>query len=199
MAGEPLDFSSPAGRELIRNLYAFSLALFQKLYKTEVNERGKSFKDYVHDAIEKHLLQQDHYDPAKSPLEYHLKYHLIRRAIYNDLPPGVKKLRKEANTGSAQDSHLIPQRQRTQEEITLTEVGYDQGLILSEVERQVNGDVVLESIYLAVCEDTFDFSDRQEICKAYGIAPDEFDKGIKRFRTVLKRVFQGLKIKEIDG
>jgi len=199
MTSEVFDFSSPGGKALMRNLYAFSLALFNRLYKTEVNERGKSFKDYVHDAIEKHLLQEDRYDPAKSPLEYHLKYHVIRRAIYNDLPAGVKKLHKETAVSQLQESNLIPERQSTPARMTLAAVGYDQALILKEVEEKVNNDAVMESIYLAVCEDTFDFSDRQEICNAYTIAPEEFDKGIKRFRTVLKRVFQEFKIKGIDG
>ena len=80
-----VNFESPEGKALLRSLNVYSYELFRRVYKQEVNERGKSFSDYVYDAIEKHLRGEDNYDPTRSTLDYHLKKNVIRQAIYNDI------------------------------------------------------------------------------------------------------------------
>ena len=195
-----IDFNSPEARELIDNLHAFSWELFHRLYKTEVNERGKSFMDYVSDAIEKHLNEEDNYDPSKSPLEYHLKSHVIRQAMFNDLPPHAKKKYKDL-IGPLQESNLSPKPTKTQEPfvISLSEVvGYDESLILGEIQKEITGDDVVERIYLAVCEDSFELSDRAGICKEYDISYDQFKNGRRRLDTAIGRVLKKLRIDKKD-
>jgi hypothetical protein len=48
-----VNFESPEGKALLRSLHVYSYELFRRVYKQEVNERGKSFSDYVYDAIVK--------------------------------------------------------------------------------------------------------------------------------------------------
>jgi len=64
-----VDFNTPVGKQLLTNLYAYSRGLYKKLYRGEVNEKGKSYKDYVHDALDLHLRGKDKYDHRKAPLE----------------------------------------------------------------------------------------------------------------------------------
>jgi len=174
------------------------LAIFKRLYKSEVNERGKSFMDYVHDTIERHIKKEDHYDPDKSPLEYHLKYHVLRRALYNDLPPHVRKQYKSNREGVASESNLMPKAVIAMEPLTdavILELDeFDQKVIFGRIEKEIDGDRTLESLYLAVCQDTFKLSDRSEICKEYDLTLPEFDNGKRRFITILKNVFRELKV-----
>jgi hypothetical protein len=190
-----IDFNSPEALELIHNLHAFSWELFHRLFKTEVNEGGKSFTDYVHDALEKHLTGKDNFNPEKSPLEYHLKYHIIRQAMYNDLPTHVKKIRKDLRA-PLQESNLsnkpvkIPEPSSTP--LISAVVGYDEPLILGEIEKTIKGDDIVERIYLAVCEDSFELSDRREICQKYAISENQFDNGRRRLRTAVENVLKNL-------
>lgn len=86
-----IDFGKEENRQLLKNLYAYAHRLYSQLYKDDPNWKGKSFEDYVNDAVLKHLDDEDNYDAKKGRLEYHLKYHLIRQSLTNDLPPAVKK------------------------------------------------------------------------------------------------------------
>lgn len=195
MGNDLNNFSAAQWRELTRNLHAFAVDWYRRYYRAEANERGKSPKDYVNDAIEKHIRGEDNYDPNRGALEKHLKYNVIRRAIYNDLPPGVKKDNKAARESSFQESNLLQQAARPIKPfVEPLGLGLDQKLIFGEIEKEVSGDNVLEQIYLAVCHDTFELSDRKEICEECGLTPDEFDNGARRFKTVLKRVFTKLQI-----
>ena len=184
------------------NLYAYSRGLYKKLYKGEVNEKGKSYKDYVYQAIDLHLRKKDNYDPDKAPLEYHLKFHVIKRELYNDLPAHVKKEYRESIKKVDQDKlemmHIIPE---PAEEIEPTEAivdftDHDRNLIFTEIEKEINGDDVVERIYLAVAHDKFNLSDRSEICEECDITPSDFDNARRRFVTILKRVFKKLGLTE---
>lgn len=192
-----VDFNTPEGKQLLKNLYAYSLGLFNKLYKLEINERGKSYKDYVHQAVELHLREEDNYDPNLAPLEYHLKFHVIKRELYNDLPAHVKKIYKEIKNLDPEKLEMVhispePAEKREPIEDILYFTDHDQKILFAEIEKEINGDDVVERIYLAVAHDSFNLSDRSEICKACDIAPSDFDNGKRRFVTILKRVFKKL-------
>lgn len=194
-----VDFNTPVGKQLLQNLFAYSRGLYRKLYRGEVNEKGKSFKDYVYQAIDLHLRGKDNYDPEKAPLEYHLKFHVIKRELHNDLPAHVKKEYREGinvDPDELEMVHIIPEPAEEKEpvgdEINFTE--YDRKLIFTEIEKEVNGDDVVERIYLAVAHDKFNLSDRSEICEEFDITPSDFDNGKRRFVTILKRVFKKLQL-----
>ncbi len=196
-----VDFNTPVGKQLLTNLYAFSRGLFKKLYKGEVNEKGKSYKDYVHDALDMHLRGKDNYDLKKAPLEYHLKFHIIKRELYNDLPAHVKreyKRAKNVDPDKLEMIHIIPEPVEEMEPVDdiLNFNEHDQKLIFTEIENEINGDDVVERIYLAVAHDKFNLSDRSEICEECDITPSDFDNGKRRFATILKRVFKKLGLTE---
>lgn len=200
--GNAIDFNSPEAKVILDNLHAFSWDLFGRLFQAEVNERGKSFQDYVQDAIEKHINEEDNYDPSRGPLDYHLKYHVIKQAMFNDLPPQAKKKYK-AQAEPLEESYLtglsVRKKLPSFEGPPLADVvGYDSNLILLEIQRNATGDEIVELIYLAVCEDSFELSDRSEICAEYGISLGDFDNGRRRFKTVVENVLERLKVDKRD-
>jgi len=54
-----IDFEKEENKQLLKNLFAYSRGLYNQLYKDDRNWKGKGFEDYVHDAIVKHLLDED--------------------------------------------------------------------------------------------------------------------------------------------
>ncbi len=189
-----VDFNSPAGEQLLINLYAYSRGLFRQVHDAEVNSKGKSYDDYVDDAVENHLTGADKYDPSRGPVEYFLKFLVIKRNIINDLPFAVRAEYQKSKTlkdGEAEMQRKTPVPLETPE---LTEefdfLEYDRELLYNEIEKEINGDDVVERIYLAVAHDKYHISDRQELCKDFDIASNDFDNGRRRFVTILKRVFK---------
>jgi hypothetical protein len=197
MNNSAIDLNSAEAKQLIMNLYSFAYELFNKLYKTEINQRGKSVSDYVSDAIEKHLNGTDNYDPERSPLEYHLKKNVIRQAIYNDLPPQRKKQLVNAREDEVLGGHVIHHQNKVSEPSVETYIPglieFDNEVITRQFEKHISGDDVLENIFLAVFYDDFDLSERSEICDKYKISPSDFDNGRRRFMTVAKKIFKNLK------
>lgn len=197
-----VDFNSPEGKQLLKNLYAFSRGVYNKLYKKEVNERGKGFMDYVHDALDKHLRGADGYDPSKSPLEYHLKFHVIKQTLFNDLPEDVKrenqaKRKSEVDIALHEMSHITPEPKIAQESTVAEIIGlvlseHDRNLLFTEIEKLIDGDDVVERIYLAVAHERFKISDREEICNECNMSTKDFDNGKRRFVTILTKAFKKL-------
>lgn len=202
MATIDFDFDSDKGKQVLKNLYAFSFDLFKKMYRKEVNERGKSFRDYVHEAIERHLRGKDPHDPTRSPLEYHLKFHVIRRLLYNDLSPAAKREYLRAKNSDAEVEEMLqrismptlPGEPSVPEPSILGLSDYDRELLFKEIEKQIDGDDVVERIYLAVAHEKFNLSDREEICQECRMSHKDFDNGRRRFLTILKRVFNQLQL-----
>lgn len=198
-----IDFGSEENKRLLKRLFAYALDLFKQLYKTDPNWKGKSFKDYVIDAIVRHLADEDHFDPKKSPLEYHLKYHVIRRALTNDLPPAVKKEYRQSRKETSEDLEMRSRSPIEYPEVNPDEIGevslfinqIENQVLFKEIETEINGDSIVEQIYLAVIYDKYNFSDRAEICADFNISAGDFDNGRRRLITILKRVFKNLNIK----
>lgn len=195
------DLDTTQQKELYTSLYSYAKGLFRFLYKTEVNERGKSFCDYVHDAIEMHQKGEDNYDPQKASLDYHLKRHIIKRAMYNDFPARLKKLRSLQHQEQS-ESNLTPVPHRIAESYYELQVEWlgdnHMEMLYQNIEQQIEGDEVVETIYLAVRSDGFRLSDRAEICKEYQLTDSQFDNGRRRFLTVLKGAFKRFNIKFDD-
>lgn len=202
-----IDFSSPEGRQLLKNLYAFARGLYNQLYRTDVNNRGKSFKDYVHEALDKYFRAPEKYDPQKSPIEYYLKYNLIRNSLYNDLPTHKKKeylAQKKLAPEHTEMMQIVPEPEIFIEpddiEVPVAELTeHDRSLLLLEIEKQIEGDSSVEQIYLAVAHEKYNLSDRKEICEECNISTDDFDNGRRRFKTVLNRVFKALQLIDKNG
>lgn len=189
-----VDFASPQGKQLIKNLYAYSFTLFNQLYKKEVNERGKSFKDYVTDALEKHLRGKDGYNPEKSSLEYYLKKYVIRQQLFNDLPSDIKKAyaKKIDKDDVLVESHIIFEARGNEESSDSQHEpildAHDTELLHNELQKEIANDSIVQKIYLAITHEKFNLGDRAEICEAFNIELKDFDNARRRFTTILKRV-----------
>ena len=199
MGDSHIDFSTPEGRQLIHNLHAYAFKLFQRVYgkKTVLNGRGKEFKDYVWEALERHLKGEDNFDPTRSPLDFHLKENIIRRSIFNDRMPWEKKAAEDAKVPLTESNvtQLPPRKLKdTVKSVASEGAGDEETLLFDEIEKEINGDDVMERIYLAVFHDVFDFSDRAEICEKYNISLREFENGVRRFMTAGMRVVKRLKL-----
>lgn len=192
-----LDLEKPENEKLLANLYAYSRGLYNRFYNTEVNHEGKSFKDYVHDAIEKHLRGKDKFDASRGTLNFHLKMNVIRRDIVNDLPLEVRKAyqkRKEATPEEEEMIHIIQEVQAYIDPEDLPSVdfaleSFDNARIFKAIEDEINDDVV-ERIYLAVVQDKYQFNEREEICTEYDMSTADFDNGKRRLLTIVRRVFK---------
>lgn len=196
------DFEKEENRRLLAKLYAYARGLFGKLNKTDTSWRGNGFRDYVHDAILKHINGEDNYDPNKGPLEYHLKYNVIRQAITNDVDPSVKKEYAEWRKKTLQEREMNQKTAIAEVAITPDEIGMqtmiinnvDNDQLFKEIEAEMKDEVV-KLIYLAVVQDKYHFSERAEICEDFDISNEDFDKGKRRLLTILRRVFKKLNIK----
>ena len=199
-----IDFGKEENRRLLKRLYAYARGLYSQLYKDDPNWKGKSFEDYVNEAVLKHLEDKDNYDAKKSPLEYHLKYHLIKQALTNDLPPAVKKAYAEYRKLNDEEKSMSQQKTTTEPApidpddlatVTIAVNNIESAELLKEIESEINGDTVVEQIYLAVVYDKYQFNDRVEICQDFDISIDDFANGKRRLMTILRRVFKKLDIK----
>lgn len=199
-----IDFGKEENKQLLSRLYAFARGLYNQLYKDDPNWKGKGFKDYVYDAILKHLEGKDNYDPNKGRLEYHLKHHVIKQALTNDLPPHVKKAyavhRKmnDEEKSMSQQTTVVEPAPIDPDDLAIVSIAIndiESGELLSEIESEINGDTIVEQIYLAIVYDKYQFSDRKEICHDFDISVDDFANGKRRLITILKRVFKKLDIK----
>lgn len=191
MTSPPFDFSSPQGIIVLRSLYSFSDGLFRRLFKTEVNSKGKSAKDYVNDALVKHLLGKDKYDPARGPLDHHLKKNVIMQAQFNDLRKHLKNKMESISVdgGLGEDEALVLDEYRLGKTVPALEES-DMKVIFSTIEESIKDDPVVEGIYLAVFYDIYEISDRKEICQACNLQENEFDNGKRRLKTVLNSVYR---------
>jgi hypothetical protein len=196
-----LDFENEENKRLLLRLYAFSRDLCKKMFRQDPNAKGKSSQDYVHDAIFKHLADEDNFN-GSAPLEYHLKYHLIQQAITNDLPLHIRKayvaerkktaLEREMTLTKPVETALVEPDEFV--ELCVFISGVENEVLFKEIEKEISNDQIAEQIYLAVVYDQYSFSDRAEICADFTISNADFDNGKRRLMTALRNVFKKLKI-----
>lgn len=169
------------------------------MFNADPNSAGRSAADYVNDAITGFLAGETGFNPSKSPLNYHLKYHVIRPNMREDLPDHVKKAyraeRKRSKSEHAEMTHLILETEPLIEPDDIGEVEEQLGNllnedILKEIEAEIDTDLVVEQIYLAVVHDEYKLKDRSEISKDWNIPLNEFDNGKRRFVTIVNRVLK---------
>lgn len=193
-----LDLEKPENRKLLVSLYAFSRGLYKKLYNKEINEVGKGFQDYVHDAIEKHLRGEDNFDVSRGKLNFHLKYNVIRQMLVNDLPLEVRKAYQKRKKSEPEDEEMIHIIQEVQayidpDDLPSVDFGLDNmysAAIFKAIEDGIKEDEIAQRIYLAVVQDKYQFSEREEICTDYELEKSDFDNGKRRLLTVVRRVFK---------
>lgn len=186
-----IQFDTTDGARILRNLYAFAYSQYKILYKREINERGKSYKDYVYEAIERYLRVKDQLYITTLEHEMLLRS-LVRRSIYNDLLPYQRKERKTF-LESLEENHLISTPPQHPEEVLRNfpvndSSKIDRDIMLKSIENALKDDEVVKKIYTAVCIHDFSLSNRMGICKEFGISIDDFNNGSRRFMRIVKKI-----------
>lgn len=196
---EELDLNDPKVKALLRNLHSFAKGLFNQMFSTDPNSAGRSAEDYVYDAITNFLAGGTGFDPSKSPLNYHLKYHVIKQNMRDDLPSHVKSAYraeiKRSKSEHAEMTHIIKETEPLIEPDDSGQVAEDLGNLLdekifTEIEAEIGSDAVVEQIYLAVVHDEYKLKERSRISEDWDISLNEFDKGKKRYLTIVNRVLK---------
>lgn len=145
--------------------------------------KGKEVKDYVFDAIEKYLANPEKFKPEKNrSLENYLKLHVIRTLVWNDANSEENKI----------SIHVIPYTDddgaETLEEIfPAIEATFNQQIdyeeVMAYIGEQVNGDPIVENIFMGVCH--FGMK-RRDIITEFEMGDKEYNNGIRRLNTVLQ-------------
>ena len=103
-----------------------------------------------------------------------MKYHVIKQALTNDLPPAVKKKYADYRKMTDEEREMSTQKTATEPKpidpdelsiVSLVMNDIDNAQLFKDIESEINGDTVAEQIYLAVVYDKYEFSDRAEICE----------------------------------
>jgi len=188
-----IEFETTEGIRILRNLNAYAYNQFRILYNREINERGKSFNDYVYGAIEEYLKIKDRLMMTPADHEKLLR-NLIRRSIYNDLLPYQRKERK-AYKEPLEESHLIATPPKHPEEIlrnfpVMDSSEIDRNTMLNKIENAIAGDDVVKTIFTAVCLKDYSLSNRIGICRDFGLSIDDFNNGSRRFMRIIKKIIK---------
>ncbi|MFT4155194.1 hypothetical protein [Parafilimonas sp.] len=149
---------------------------------------GKKVEDYVYEAIGRFLESPQKYDPNKGELVDYLKYQLVRTLVGNDL-------RKLENTQTAdifayddfsdEEEESSPYSERVMPyTAAIFPDDIDYAAIKTYIESEIQGDKDTENVFLGVY-----ISDmkRREVIAEFNMTAADFDNGMRRLNTVLKR------------
>lgn len=154
---------------------------------------GKQPHDYVDEAIEKYLYCPEKYKPEKGDLFNYLRYNLIRSMVSNDI--------NSAENNKNKDLHALIQNEEKIESYTDATLPYvealfdqdvDYSTVLSFVEQQINGDEILEMIFLGV---TLDLTRRDVILQGR-MSEKDYDNGKRRLATILAHTAKHFELKQ---
>jgi len=157
--------------------------------KTDSYLKGKQIHDYVAEAIEKYLRSPEKYDPSSGrSLVTYLKWHIIRSSVGNDvrsLENMTSSTLISDNDSSDDDDHFC----NIEAFLPFVAGSFDQEAdykkILTDIENELQDDAMAKLIFEEVrCNDM----DRRDVIKKYEVTDKDFDNGMKRMKTVLKRI-----------
>jgi hypothetical protein len=156
---------------------------------TDTFVAGKKVEDYVFEAIGRYLEFPEKHDPKLGDLAEYLKYQVIRSLVGNDL-------RKKENTETADifrydddpdedDGDNVPYSERI---MPYTAASFsddiDYTVIKEYIEGEIGNDKDAENIYTGIY---IEGMKRGEIIEEMGMSPGQFDNGMRRLNTILKR------------
>jgi hypothetical protein len=187
--------------DLYIQLYAYADNLLKsyKWFRIDVEDtylKGKEAKDYVMEAVARHLEHPEKYDPAKRSLLGYLKMHVIRtlagndaRSVENRVSDDRIAARRRRNDIGSDDisEHVMP----------YVEVMYDGKIdyptIIGEVRREIDAD---ESATIAFEKICCGGKTRAEVIQEEGWPPDKFDNAMKRLNRARVKVAERYGLKQ---
>lgn len=175
-------------------LYVYTYSLLEsypwfRKGKTDSYLKGQQVEDYVMEAIEQYLTHPEKYDKSKGrSLVNYIKLHIIRNLVRNDAKSPENQTSSElfvsSSNGEDDDdlvelNPLLPFRETNFDE----EIDYQ--TIMSDIQEAIQKDEVVQKIFNGVRRDNLK---RGDVIKKYGIPARDFDNGMKRLETILKRI-----------
>jgi DNA-directed RNA polymerase specialized sigma24 family protein len=186
---EPIDWEV-----IYVQLYAYADQLL-KAYswfrkdKTDSYLKGKQAHDYVAEAIEKYLRSPEKYDPSSGrSLVTYLKWHIIRSSVGNDVRSPENKTSSTLLSDADQDddNDLFSNIEAF---LPFVKASFDENVdykkILKEIENELQDDEMTKLIFEEIrCNGM----DRRDVIKKYELSSNDFDNGMKRMKTVLRKI-----------
>jgi len=157
--------------------------------KTDSYLKGKQVHDYVAEAIEKYLRAPEKYDPSSGrSLVTYLKWHIIRSSVGNDVrsPENVtSSTLLSADDSVDDDDHFC----NIEAFLPFVAASFDQQAdykkILTDIEHELQDDEMAKLIFEEVrCNGM----DRRDVIKKHEVTDKDFDNGMKRMKTILKKI-----------
>lgn len=181
--------------DLYLQLYAYTDHLLKarswfRKDKTDSYLKGKQVHDYIQDAIEKYLLEPEKYDPSSGrSLVTYLKWHIIRSAVGNDVRSPENQTSSDILSSDSTESNDEDSFKNIDALLPFVAAYFGDELdyknIVKEVEDELQQDEIAKTIFKEVrCQNV----DRRVVIRQYNMKESEFDNGMKRLKTVLKRV-----------
>lgn len=173
-------------------LYAYSDQLLKakswfRKGKTDSYLKGKQVHDYIADAIEKYLTAPGKYNSLSGrSLVNYLKQHIIRSLIGNDAKSLENKT--SSNILSNENSDEGEPFSNIENLLPFTEAFFDQEIdfkeVLNSIRNGIENDKIVEKIFEGVCCNGLK---RRDVIKENQMEESEFDNGMKRLKTILKK------------
>lgn len=157
--------------------------------KTDSYLKGKQVHDYVAEAIEKYLREPEKYDPSSGrSLVNYLKWHIIRTSVGNDVRSPENKTSSTLLAGSDfdEDDDIYSNVEAFLPFVTASfDQNADYKQIIEDIENELRGDEMAKLIFEEVrCNGM----DRRDVIKKYDVRGTDFDNGMKRMKTVLRKI-----------
>ena len=150
--------------------------------------KGKQVHDYISEAIEKHLRHPGKFDSTSNrSLVNYLKLHIIRTLVGNDATSSENRttddifatLKNDVGSDDTQSSLdvLLPFANAFFDQ----EIDYQE--IVSYVKSELSTDEICGKIFEGICCGL----KRRESIEEYNLTETQFDNGMKRLNTVLRK------------
>lgn len=177
-------------------LYAYAdqlLKTFVWFRKTTTDSylKGKQPHDYAAEAIEKYLSAPEKYDSSTGrSLVTYLKWHIIRTAVGNDVRSKENRSSSDLlsrNNSEDSDDFFI----NTESFFPFLSASFDDDIdyksIMDDIDYAIKDDQLIKLIFNEVRIKGYD---RRDVIKQHQLNESDFDNGMKRLKTILKKVIK---------
>lgn len=178
--------------EVIVKLEAYTRSLLKKQRwfrsgSIDTFLKGKEMRDYVYEAIGRYLENPGKYDASKGDLVAYLKWNLIRSLVSNDVTSEENKTTRDVFAYSEQNEEddNTPYLDRILPSIQpMFEDTLDYNSIKEYIETEIQGDTVVEEIFLGIYSSGMK---RREIIEEFEMSENDYNNGNRRLQTIIRQ------------
>lgn len=174
-------------------LYAFTdqllktKAWFRKA-GTDSYLKGKQVHDYISEAIEKYLRNPEKYEPKYNrSLVNYLKMHIIRTLVGNDARSVENRTSDDIFSISVDNNDKDDLDSGLDTMLPYAEAYFDQEIDYNKACAYVRSELSNDEVAIKIFEDRCEGFKRRQTIETHKMSEAEYDNGMKRLHTVLKR------------